>query len=105
MVLAGVAASPVFALMIDQGPWRSSTTTFARAAATRSPCRTALDAIADLHALLRAAGVPGSYVFACHSLGGPFVRHYASIYPRDILGLVLVDADSEALETLLRPER
>jgi pimeloyl-ACP methyl ester carboxylesterase len=89
--------------MIDQGPWRSSTTTSARAAATRS--RTALDAIADLHALLRAAGVPGSYVFASHSLGGPFVRHYASTHPRDVLGLVLVDAYSEALETLLRPER
>jgi pimeloyl-ACP methyl ester carboxylesterase len=61
--------------------------------------------IADLHALLRAAGVPGSYVFASHSLGGPFVRHYASTHPRDVLGLVLVDAYSEALETLLRPER
>ncbi len=67
--------------------------------------RTALDAVADLHALLRAAGVPGSYVFAGHSLGGLFVRLYASTYPRDVLGLVLVDAYSETLETLLTPER
>jgi len=67
--------------------------------------RTALDAVADLHALLRAAGVPGSYVFAGHSLGGLFVRLYASAYPRDVLGLVLVDAYSEKLETLLTPER
>jgi pimeloyl-ACP methyl ester carboxylesterase len=67
--------------------------------------RTALDGVADLHALLRAAGVPGSYVFAGHSLGGLFVRLYASTYPRDVLGLVLVDAYSEKLETLLTPER
>jgi pimeloyl-ACP methyl ester carboxylesterase len=67
--------------------------------------RTALDVVADLHALLRAAGVPAPYVFAGHSLGGLFVRLYASTYPREVLGLVLVDAYSEMLETLLTPER
>jgi pimeloyl-ACP methyl ester carboxylesterase len=67
--------------------------------------RTALDVVADLHALLHAAGIPGSYVFAGHSLGGLFVRLYASTYPRDVVGLILVDAYSEALETLLTPER
>ena len=67
--------------------------------------RTALDVVADLHALLRAAGVPAPYVFAGHSLGGLFVRLYASTYPRDVFGLVLVDAYSEMLETLLTPER
>src|SRR5258708_5470877 len=67
--------------------------------------RTAMDAVAALHALLHAAGVPGAYVFAGHSLGGLFVRLYASTYPRDVLGLVLVDAYSETLETLLTPER
>jgi pimeloyl-ACP methyl ester carboxylesterase len=61
--------------------------------------RTAVDVVADLHALLRAAGVPGPYVFAGHSLGGLFVRLYASTYPRDVLGVVLVDAYSEKLET------
>jgi len=33
------------------------------------------------------------------------VRLYASTYPRDVLGLVLVDAYSERLETLLTPQR
>jgi hypothetical protein len=33
------------------------------------------------------------------------LRLYASTYPRDVLGLVLVDAYSETLETLLTPER
>ena len=67
--------------------------------------RTAPAVVADLHALLHAAGVPGPYIFAGHSLGGFIVRLYASTYPRDVLGLVLVDAYSEMLETLLTPER
>src|SRR6476659_131760 len=33
------------------------------------------------------------------------LRLYASTYPRDVLGLVPVDAYSETLETLLTPER
>jgi pimeloyl-ACP methyl ester carboxylesterase len=67
--------------------------------------RTALDAVADLHALLRAAGIPGPYVLVGHSLGGLFVRLYASTYPGEVVGLVLVDPYSERLETLLPPEQ
>jgi len=61
--------------------------------------------VADLHALLRAAGVPGPYVLAGHSLGGLFVRLYASTHPDEIVGLVLIDPYSERLEALLAPER
>jgi pimeloyl-ACP methyl ester carboxylesterase len=67
--------------------------------------RTASDAVADFHALLLSAGVPGPYVLAGHSLGGLFVRLYASTYPPDVIGLILVDAYSERLETLLTAER
>ena len=67
--------------------------------------RTAPDVVADLHALLRTAGVPAPYVFAGHSLGGLVVRLYTSTYPGDVVGLVLIDAYSEMLETLLTPER
>jgi pimeloyl-ACP methyl ester carboxylesterase len=67
--------------------------------------RTAPDAVADLHTLLLSAGVPGPYVLAGHSLGGLFVRLYASTYPLDVVGLILVDAYSERLETLLTPGR
>jgi hypothetical protein len=35
----------------------------------------------------------------------PRVRLYASTYPLDVLGLILVDAYSERLETLLTPGR
>jgi pimeloyl-ACP methyl ester carboxylesterase len=66
--------------------------------------RTAEDTVADLHALLRAAQVPGPYVLAGHSLGGLLVRLYASRYPDEVAGLVLVDATSEYLRAALTPE-
>ena len=65
--------------------------------------RTAPAVVADLHALLRAAGVPGPYVLVGHSLGGLFVRLYAATYPEEVAGLVLVDAWSETLEQRLTP--
>jgi pimeloyl-ACP methyl ester carboxylesterase len=55
------------------------------------------DAVADLHALLNAAGAAGPYVLVGHSYGGLIVRLYASTYPKEVSGLVLVDALSEAL--------
>jgi pimeloyl-ACP methyl ester carboxylesterase len=67
--------------------------------------RPAESVVADLHALLTAAGVPGPYVLVGHSLGGLFVRLFASTYPDEVAGLVLVDAWSEGLEELLTPEQ
>jgi pimeloyl-ACP methyl ester carboxylesterase len=54
--------------------------------------RTARDFVADLHALLRAAHVPGPYVLAGHSNSGLFSVLYASTHPRQVAGLVLIDA-------------
>jgi len=56
--------------------------------------RTARNVVADLHALLAAAKVPGPYVFAGHSDGGLFVQLYASKHPNQVAGLVLIDAVS-----------
>jgi pimeloyl-ACP methyl ester carboxylesterase len=67
--------------------------------------RTAPEVVADLHALLQAAEIPGPYVLAAHSLGGLFARLYASTYPDEVIGLVLVDAYSELLESVMPPER
>ena len=59
---------------------------------------TAKDAVADLHALLSAAGEPEPYVLVGHSYGGLIVRLYASTYPNRVSGLVLVDALSEGIQ-------
>ena len=46
----------------------------------------------ELHTLLHKARVPGPYVLAGHSLGGYNVRMYASLYPTDVVGMLLVDS-------------
>jgi pimeloyl-ACP methyl ester carboxylesterase len=66
---------------------------------------TAREAVADLHALLSAAGEAGPYVLVGHSYGGLIVRLYASIYPEDVSGLVLVDALTEGLRDAETPEQ
>jgi pimeloyl-ACP methyl ester carboxylesterase len=58
---------------------------------------------ADLHALLTAARVTGPYVLVGWSFGGPIARLYASTYPKDVAGLVLVDGTSEYLQSALSP--
>jgi pimeloyl-ACP methyl ester carboxylesterase len=58
--------------------------------------RAGLDAVADLHALLRTANIPGPYVIAGHSIGGHIARLYAAQHPDEVAGLVLVDPSYEA---------
>ncbi|MEP7329637.1 MAG: alpha/beta hydrolase, partial [Betaproteobacteria bacterium] len=53
---------------------------------------------ADLHALLHAAGQSVPFVLVGHSAGGMIVRLYASTYPREVTGMVLVDALGEGLQ-------
>jgi pimeloyl-ACP methyl ester carboxylesterase len=48
----------------------------------------------DLHALLAATGNPGPYVLAGHSSGGVYVRFFAAAYPDEVVGVVLLDAQS-----------
>src|SRR5256884_1196774 len=67
--------------------------------------RAARDLVSDLHALLRKAHIPGPYVFAAHSFGGIFTRLYAGTYPKEVVGMVLVDALSEKVRTGLTPEQ
>jgi len=50
---------------------------------------------ADLHAALEALDVSGPLVLVGHSIGGVYVRHYASLHPENIAGLVFVDSSHE----------
>jgi pimeloyl-ACP methyl ester carboxylesterase len=67
--------------------------------------RTVTEMVDELHALLQAAEVPGPYVLAGHSYGGLISRLYASTYPEEVIGIILVDAYSEQLEDVMPPER
>lgn len=100
MVFPGVAAHtrtcvyerPGVAAVLD-GAFQAS-----RSDAVPMP-RTASDIVSDLHSLLDIADVPGPYILVGHSFGGLFVRLYASTYPDQVAGVVLVDALSEYVRT------
>ena len=104
MVFQGVAKftrvcaydRPGTATVLDDGlhPSRSDPVTMPRNAEL---------SVADLHALLAAAEIPGPYVLVGHSYGGMLVRLFAAEYPDEVAGMVLVDAFSEHLKVHLTP--
>jgi pimeloyl-ACP methyl ester carboxylesterase len=55
-----------------------------------------LDAdVADLHALIRRAGIETPLVMVGHSLGSNIVRQYASRYPAEVSAMVLLDPPAQ----------
>jgi pimeloyl-ACP methyl ester carboxylesterase len=105
MVLAGVAETTHVCAYDRPGTVASTGEDdfLSRSDAIAQP-RTSMEVVAELHALLQAAEVPGPYVLAGHSMGGFFTRLYAATYPDEVVGLVLVDAYSELLESVMSPE-
>ena len=57
--------------------------------------RTAGHMVTELHTLLARAGVAGPYVLVGHSYGGLIMQLYASTYPQQVAGLVLVESVHE----------
>ena len=57
--------------------------------------RTSQQSVDELHTLLNKAGIKPPYILVGHSLGGANMRLYASQYPQDVVGLVLVDSTHE----------
>jgi pimeloyl-ACP methyl ester carboxylesterase len=49
------------------------------------------DTVDDLHAALKVAKIPEPYVLVGHSLGGVEARLYAERWPKEVVGMVLVD--------------
>jgi pimeloyl-ACP methyl ester carboxylesterase len=106
---AGAAVSPEVAAFTrvcayDRPGTTLGTDQFSRSDSVPMP-RTAADAVADLHALLGAAEIPPPYVLAAHSTGGLIARLYASTYPKEVVGLVLVDSIPEGVQAAMKPEQ
>jgi pimeloyl-ACP methyl ester carboxylesterase len=74
------------------------------AVAAPSEGRTPRDLIADLRALLAAAGERGPYVLVAHSIAGLTARQFAAEHPAEVAGLVLVDANPPGF-VLAAPEQ
>jgi pimeloyl-ACP methyl ester carboxylesterase len=66
--------------------------------------RTSDRIVLELHTLLHNAGIQGPYVMAGHSFGGYNVRLFASRYPSEVAGLVLIDASHEDMWRRFPPE-
>ncbi|MFH8366454.1 alpha/beta fold hydrolase [Streptomyces sp. NPDC018031] len=54
--------------------------------------RTAAAVATELRELLRAQDLAAPYVLVAHSLGGFYAHRFAQLYPRDVAGLVMLDA-------------
>ena len=65
--------------------------------------------VEDLRTLLARAGVPPPYVLVGHSFGGMNMRLFAHRHPRDVAGMVLIDASHpdqfDRFEALLPPRQ
>lgn len=53
----------------------------------------------ELHDALRAAGIAGPYILVGQAFGGDHVRAFADLFPSDVAGLVLVEADASDVDT------
>lgn len=54
--------------------------------------RTSENFVEELRLLLKKAHIPGPYILVGHSLGGLNVQLYATKYPHEVAGLILVDS-------------
>lgn len=64
---------------------------------------TTADSLRDLYALLQAAGETEPFVVVAHSYGGLIARLYASTYPDQVLGMVLLDILSPEFREAMPP--
>ncbi len=65
--------------------------------------RTAAEVVTELHELLLALDIPGPYVLAAHSLGGLYAHGFAQLHPREVAGLVWLDALHPAWDDFMPP--
>jgi pimeloyl-ACP methyl ester carboxylesterase len=98
----GAAGTETFFSFVDRVAGTSRVCTYDRAGTGSSDERaegvgrvTAGLMARELHALLEELGIEPPVVIAAHSYGGMPARAFATAYPDDVAGLVLIDVSSE----------
>ena len=111
IVADGVDSAPVYSLVGEQTrvcaydrPGTPVGESPSRSDPVEQPT-TAGDMVADLHALVGAAGIAEPFVIVGHSAGGLAARLYAATYPESVSGMVLVDALSEGLQKYMTADQ
>lgn len=59
----------------------------------------------ELHDGLHAAGIAGPYILVGEAFGGDHVRAFADLFPGDVAGLILVEADASDVDTPANRQR
>ena len=65
--------------------------------------RTSKNIVQELHTMLQVAQISGPYILVGHSFGGCNMQMYATQYPDEVAGLILVDSVHEDQVHILRP--
>ncbi len=60
--------------------------------------RTSYQIAKELNQLLEKANIPGPYILIGHSIGGIHQRSFAHLYPKDVVGLFLLDPSHEKMK-------
>jgi pimeloyl-ACP methyl ester carboxylesterase len=63
--------------------------------------RSAKQIATELHVALQKSGVKPPYVMVGHSFGGIYVRVFADMYPKEVVGMVLIDPSQESFNDWL----
>ncbi|UMY65292.1 MULTISPECIES: alpha/beta fold hydrolase [unclassified Flavobacterium] len=63
--------------------------------------KTDTDVVEKLHRMLQQLHLKAPYLLVGHSLGGPFIRLFASRYPQEVAGMVFIDPT----DFMLTPEQ
>lgn len=63
--------------------------------------RSAKQIATELHAALQKSGVKPPYVMVGHSFGGIYVRVFADMYPKEVVGMVLIEPSQESFNDWL----
>ncbi len=70
--------------------------------------RSAKQIATELHVALQKSGIKPPYVMVGHSFGGIYIRVFADMYPKEVVGMVLIDPSQESFNDWLiknQPDR